>query len=569
MNKGSYIIITFKEWANWIEYSLLRADLNRVKIYNGTPTSMQNVFSAAPDITFIEDNEFVVVSLANNYPRHINLPENSVSCYLSIDSVEHFYAVSERGARLLAYTAANLKTNLSTDIEIAQGWDAFCRQQQAVINREKSIKFCKIIDLGLTDEKIQLIDINDTNNFFKYLGIFRSFNNKPEYLERFSGTKAYGGMATRFLVKQLKSKIGTSVIEKLETFSAEISYEPFYKDLIKLQTRDDLTQCFFNIKNIALIKEKVGSEAIIENNNKNIEPIPLLALSLYLHYEMLLNSQIEINLNSLKFDLEILKHCYAEQSEDTHITVAYLLGELYPDIMINSLYAAKTNKPSVMNMEYLESLKPKLPVLDQEKFDALTKNLIFIIEIPQDETVAVSDAVTEPAPPSPAEENSVVLKNNVPTPSKPCDYEANNSSDTSSLIITQPISPEENSPDKEICTTADHPSNSTEEKIQEDYSKNDIKVENGSIEANQSTRKHNEISAIMTAMSELNINLKTWSELATELKKKKYRGSISIENTKNLKDKLRELDSERKIDFSKNLSAESIELVKILLRSCI
>ena len=549
MNKGCYITITFKEWANWIEYSLLRADLNRVKIYNGTPTSMQNVFSAAPDITFIEDNEFVVASLANDYPRHINLPENSVSCYLSIDSVEHFYAVSERGAQLLAHTAINLKTNLSTDIEIAQGWDAFCRQQQAVTNREKSIKFCKIIDLGLTDKKIQLIDINDTNNFVKYLGIFRSFNNKPEYLERFSGTKAYGGMATRFLVTELKSKIGTSVIEKLETFSTEISYKIFYKDLIKLQTRDDLTQCFLNMNNIALIKEKVGSEAIIENNNKNIEPIPLLALSLYLHYEMLLNSQIEINLSSLKFDLEILKHCYAKQSQETHITVAYLLGELYPDVMVNSLYAAKTNTPSVMNMEYLESLKPKLPILDQEKFDALTKNLKFIIETPQDETVTTSDTAAESA-----------------------------------------TSTEDNSSDREKSKEGDSISSTVEKNISEDESKKkyeakdidsshpDLFGQSNELDSTESVKQHHsqlnlseKDTALLAIKAALNNETvakeKTWNALRKELIQKECKVFISLKNVESFRSELRRLGLEENF-AKKNLSVIFVDYKKLIESLC-
>ena len=551
MNKGCYITITFKEWANWIEYSLLRADLNRVKIYNGTPTSMQNVFSAAPDITFIEDNEFVVASLANDYPRHINLPENSVSCYLSIDSVEHFYAVSERGAQLLAHTAINLKTNLSTDIEIAQGWDAFCRQQQAVTNREKSIKFCKIIDLGLTDKKIQLIDINDTNNFVKYLGIFRSFNNKPEYLERFSGTKAYGGMATRFLVTELKSKIGTSVIEKLETFSAEISYKIFYKDLIKLQTRDDLTQCFLNMNNIALIKEKVGSEAIIENNNKNIEPIPLLALSLYLHYEMLLNSQIEINLSSLKFDLEILKHCYAKQSQETHITVAYLLGELYPDVMVNSLYAAKTNTPSVMNMEYLESLKPKLPILDQEKFDALTKNLKFIIETPQDETVTTSDTAAESA--TSTEDNS-------------SDREKSKEGDSISSAVEKNISEDESkkkyeAKDKDIDSS--HP---------------DLFGQSNELDSTESVKQHHsqlnlseKDTALLAIKAALNNETvakeKTWNALRKELIQKECKVFISLKNVESFRSELRRLGLEENF-AKKNLSVIFVDYKKLIESLC-
>ena len=549
MNKGCYITITFKEWANWIEYSLLRADLNRVKIYNGTPTSMQNVFSAAPDITFIEDNEFVVASLANDYPRHINLPENSVSCYLSIDSVENFYAVSERGAQLLAHTAINLKTNLSTDIEIAQGWDAFCRQQQAVTNREKSIKFCKIIDLGLTDKKIQLIDINDTNNFVKYLGIFRSFNNKPEYLERFSGTKAYGGMATRFLVTELKSKISTSVIEKLETFSTEISYKIFYKDLIKLQTRDDLTQCFLNMNNIALIKEKVGSEAIIENNNKNIEPIPLLALSLYLHYEMLLNSQIEINLSSLKFDLEILKHCYAKQSQETHITVAYLLGELYPDVMVNSLYAAKTNTPSVMNMEYLESLKPKLPILDQEKFDALTKNLKFIIETPQDETVTTSDTVDESA--TSTEDNS-------------SDREKSKEGDSTSSTVEKNISEDESKKKYEAKDS--------------DSSHPDLFGQSNELDSTESVKQHHsqlnlseKDTALLAIKAALNNETvakeKTWNALRKELIQKECKVFISLKNVESFRSELRRLGLEENF-AKKNLSVIFVDYKKLIESLC-
>ena len=66
MNTASCIILTFKEWTNWVTFGLLR-NSQRIRAYTGTQKSFNDLLGITPDITHLEDNEFIVAKLRDSF----------------------------------------------------------------------------------------------------------------------------------------------------------------------------------------------------------------------------------------------------------------------------------------------------------------------------------------------------------------------------------------------------------------------------------------------------------------------------------------------------------------------
>ena len=59
MNTASCIILTFKEWTNWVTFGLLR-NSQRIRAYTGTQKSFNDLLGITPDITHLEDNSLLL-----------------------------------------------------------------------------------------------------------------------------------------------------------------------------------------------------------------------------------------------------------------------------------------------------------------------------------------------------------------------------------------------------------------------------------------------------------------------------------------------------------------------------
>ena len=126
-----------------------------------------------------------------------------------------------------------------------------------------------------------------------------------------------------------------------------------------IQTYTELTKIFFDCN---IICQKIILEKIIKNEIQ--DDIPLLALSMYFHYEMLIDTEKEINLNALKFDLKILERFYENSYPNISYLIVYLLGKkpALSYTMVNTLYYTKKIESFLcVKTEYFETIKSKLP----------------------------------------------------------------------------------------------------------------------------------------------------------------------------------------------------------------
>ena len=362
MNTASCIILTFKEWTNWVTFGLLR-NSQRIRAYTGTQKSFNDLLGITPDITHLEDNEFIVAKLRDSY--HQNIYQDD---YLSLEAVECFYALSQRGKSLLLHTADKMKVVIDVDEKIEKYWDVWCAQQIDIMAKNKAQKFCEImfIDEDFTISEFEK-EIHESNNsFIENLKLFKgSFDNKkrcPERLEKsYYNTKSYGGTAALFLIKNI------IIGDKFPKLSANYNFitkelldvQKYYDRLKGIQTYTELTEVFFDSNIICekIILEKIIKEEIQDN-------IPLLALSMYFHYEMLIDTEKEINLNALKFDLKILEMLYENSYPNISYLIVYLLGEkpALSYTMVNTLYYTKKIESLLcIKTEYFETIKSKLP----------------------------------------------------------------------------------------------------------------------------------------------------------------------------------------------------------------
>ena len=364
MNTASCIILTFKEWTNWVTFGLLR-NSQRIRAYTGTQNSFNDLLGITPDITHLEDNEFIVAKLRDSYHRYIYQDD-----YLSLEAVECFYALSQRGKSLLLHTADKMKVIIDVDKNIEEHWDVWCTQQMDIMAKNKAQKFYEIIFFDVADtisefEKI-INELNNENNLFiKNITLFKnSFDYKkrcPESLEKgYYNTKSYGGMATRFLVKKyIIDDNSTKLSEIYEFNNIELDLKKYYDRLKGIQTYTELTKIFFDCN---IICQKIILEKIIKKEIQ--DDIPLLALSMYFHYEMLIDTEKEINLNALKFDLKILERFYESSYPNISYLIVYLLGKkpALSYTMLNTLYyTKKIESLSCIKTEYFETIKSKLP----------------------------------------------------------------------------------------------------------------------------------------------------------------------------------------------------------------
>lgn len=160
---GYYIVLTFKEWTNWVEYGFLRKS-QRMSIYTGTQESFNNLFDVVPDITHLEDHEFVFAKIVDDYYKYI-CDDN----YISLDVVQAFYAVSQRGKHLLASTADKIQVSLNVCNEIEVQWSYWCKEQKDILLNKKAISFFTILffdEIKTVNELNEKISVHDKKNAY-------------------------------------------------------------------------------------------------------------------------------------------------------------------------------------------------------------------------------------------------------------------------------------------------------------------------------------------------------------------------------------------------------------------
>lgn len=383
MINGQYIVLSFKEWNNWVSQGLLKIHSSRIQPYlnSNSKHSFFNLMNTAADITHLDDNEYILSALSKSYSSSTNQSEYTLANYIGLEAVQQFYALTERGKVALQHSANNLQVSLATDVEIEKLWEAYRLDQKKILEHEKALKFTGLIFENKISKEalVELVNSKTLNQCFnptKYtiysLQVQDEQAKKQLFsLESFDGTKAYAGMFTRFLFNlEVKDHV---LLEKYKEIAKLCGSKEYYNSLKDQQTKDQLTSRFLSKQ---ILREKILTEYILLESK--IKDLPLLALSLYFHYEMLIKNNYPLNLSALKEDIFHLDFFYEKPNCTEYKTLSYLvvyaLGKLLPDEFINTLYYYKSKTYPCFHTTYQADLEDTLPSIADEEFLDMTLN---------------------------------------------------------------------------------------------------------------------------------------------------------------------------------------------------
>lgn len=384
MINGQYIVLSFKEWNNLVSQGYLKFDTSRIKPYLSTKESFFNLMCSAADITYLEDNEYILALLSKDYSKDIFQSSKTLANYLDFKAIECFYALTQRGKTSLTHSANNLQVNLDVDKNIELFWEEYRLDQKNILEHEKAIKFCALFFNDIVKTKQILLDkLNEAelnSNFnpdmFSLLQIENLDEKSHKFLttlESYENTKAYGGMLSRFLFHvQVSDEKAISQYNKISEFC---NSKEHYASLRGQQTSSELTSDYLDKK---ILREKILSEYIlIESNTTHL---PLLALSLYFHYEMIIKNGYDLNLSAFKNDIIRLSFFYEQPDHDVFKNIPYLLvyklAKLIPESFINTLYYYKNKDFKCFNPSNKHQLEDTLPNVADVEFLDTTLNQI-------------------------------------------------------------------------------------------------------------------------------------------------------------------------------------------------
>ncbi|MEK5752520.1 hypothetical protein V3519_10920 [Acinetobacter variabilis] len=382
MINGQYIVLSFKEWNNWIAQGLLKIHSSRIQPYLNTQQSFFNLMNTAADITHLDDNEYILAKLSKSYSSSTYQSEHTLASYISLKAVQQFYALTERGKFALKHSANNLQVSLAIDLEIEKFWEAYRLDQKKILEHEKALKFTRLIFENKISKEflLDLINNNTLNDYFnpsKYeISHLQAQDEKAKKqlfsLESFDNTKAYAGMFTRLLFNlEVNDPV---LIEKYKEISNLCSSREYYSSLKEQQTKDELTSKFLSNK---ILREKILTEYILLE--AKIKHLPLLALSVYFHYEMLIKHNYSIDLSALKKDIYDLNFFYgqSEYSEYKNLPylVIYTIGKLLPDEFINTLYYFKQKYPCFHPTNQFDLERALPDITDEEQYQTILNQL--------------------------------------------------------------------------------------------------------------------------------------------------------------------------------------------------
>lgn len=383
MINGQYIVLSFKEWNNWISQGLLKIHSFRIQPCQNSKHSFFNLMNTAADITHLDDNEYILAKLSKSYSSSTYQSEHTLASYINLEAVQQFYALTERGKFALKHSANNLQVSLATDLEIEKFWEAYRLDQKKILEHEKALKFTGLIfENKISEESLfDLINNKTLNEYFnpsKYeISHLQAQDEKAKKqlfsLESFDNTKAYAGMFTRLLFNlEVNDPV---LIEKYKEISNLCSSREYYSSLKEQQTKDELTSKFLSKQ---ILREKILTEYMLLESQ--IKHLPLLALSLYFHYEMLIKNNYPLNLSALKADLYRLDFFYTQSKcqeyKDLPYLVAFSIGKLLPSEFINTLYYYKKTKAyPCFKPTHQTDLEQALPsIADEEFLEEMTLN---------------------------------------------------------------------------------------------------------------------------------------------------------------------------------------------------
>lgn len=322
MNYIDSAIITTAEWLNWISRGYARISHDRIKPFDYTEVAFENLMSACVDNN-LDEGAFVFVKFNKELGVSFYKYRTHFSNYIDLTAVQAFYALTERGQRLLTYEAEVSHCYILADSRLESLWNNWCDQQVRLLSKDKGNKFLNILRYQPFQEEYSNIQelqriLEDSKNSFS-----------DEQLKLLNGNNKLNIFAWGYTTFITKSKLRLEVFEYIKTF------REFESDNLNWKSDYLATNQHSLARDRNAVKKVIAYERQLKLEQKSL---PLLALLVYIHYNNLVDQSIEINLKHLKEDLSLLDFYY--DSNNYSRQIAYSIGQRLDEVLVNVLYVA-------------------------------------------------------------------------------------------------------------------------------------------------------------------------------------------------------------------------------------
>lgn len=355
MKNSNCIIITQKEWLNWLAFGYLRVSPSRISYFDNTESesSFDKLMSYSVDNALDEEDAYLIASLVNDYSREeLHVKRTSLSDYILVQAVQGFYTLSAKGADLLEYEAGQSHSILHYDSKIENLWNEWKNTQFKLRSHDKGNKFLEILEYPRFEVEPK---INDEHLFSLTLKNYNLRSLHPQLQDR----QKRSSFAWLVINQEFKEKIGRSLYLKYYEFrqnNRNLEIQDIAKTYKKLENHfiTDNTQSLFDYP--LLIAEKYFFDKWHSDNTEPKEDY--LASTILVHYYNILENNYEINILSLSKDLMLLDEIYS--TKNISQLIAYFIGRRLNEVYLNSLYIAKNideKKSSMFDSYFFSNLK--------------------------------------------------------------------------------------------------------------------------------------------------------------------------------------------------------------------
>ena len=330
MKNSNCIIITQKEWLNWLAFGYLRISPSRISYFDTSESSFNILMSHSVDHALDEEDAYLIASLVNDYSREeLHVKRTPFSDYISIQAVQGFYTLSIKGRDLLEHEMEQSHSILHCDSKIENLWSEWKNIQLTLRNHEKGNKFLEILDY----QKFEVEQEIDNENLFSQTLKNYTRNRLIEDLKDLSNNNSFAWFFTNYQFSKTDENT-YGHYKKLRKSSKNIEFKNLSNTYITQNSKYLAKENGYLVDNPSLIAEKIFFDRI--SNSKNY----FLATSFLVHYYNLLDNNLEINLSFLKVDLSFLDAIYYP-TKDISQLIAYFIGRRLNEVYLNSLYIAK------------------------------------------------------------------------------------------------------------------------------------------------------------------------------------------------------------------------------------
>lgn len=343
MKNSNCIIITQKEWLNWLAFGYLRVSPSRISYFDNTESSFDILMSYSVDNALDEEDAYLLASLVDEYSREeLHIKRTPFSDHISIQAVQEFYSLSIKGHNLLKNEMEQSHSIVHYDSEIENLWSEWKNTQFRLRSLDKGNKFLEILGYPRFEVEPKLDDDTLFNKLLK------NYNRRelPQGLQKHNKKNTFSWLVSNY---EFSKAVDKSIYDQYKEWRNSSELSAIYNEQMSkyLATHDE-----YLIEQHSLIAEKIFFDSICKSEDS------FLSTSFLVHYYNLLDNNLEIDLSFLKTDLAFLDEIYS--TKDTSQLIAYFIGKRLNEVYLNFLYVAKNideKKSCMFDTNFFSNLK--------------------------------------------------------------------------------------------------------------------------------------------------------------------------------------------------------------------